>query len=108
MSSDETSSRAAWSVGRIISIIAGVIIALLALRFIFVLLGANQGNAIVDAVYNLSRPFVEPFFGLFNYTTQFGKAHIEVETLVAIVVYALIAWILVMIFSIGADSRRSG
>lgn len=107
MSSDETGSRAAWGIGRIISIIAGVIIALLALRFIFVLLGANRGNVIADTVYNLSRPFVEPFFGLFNYTPQFGKAHFEIETLVAILVYAIIAWILIKIFSIGADSRNA-
>lgn len=36
------------------------------LRFIFRLVGANAGNAIVDLVYSWSTPIVAPFSGIFG------------------------------------------
>lgn len=80
-----TASRVVWY-------IAGVIIALLALRFVFVLLGANQHNGFVDFIYAVSYPFAAPFFGIFGYSLHYGVSRFESSTLVAIVIYALIAW----------------
>jgi hypothetical protein len=77
---------------RIVWFIAGVIIALLALRFIFILLGANQGNGFVDFIYGLSYPFAAPFFGIFNYQVAYGVSRVEISSLVAIVIYALVAY----------------
>lgn len=74
---------------RIIYYIGGVIIALLAVRLILQLLGANQGSDFVGFVYGLSGIFVAPFFGIFGEPT-FGQSHFETSTLVAIVVYTLI------------------
>ncbi|HET9098393.1 MAG TPA: hypothetical protein VFN51_02135 [Candidatus Saccharimonadales bacterium] len=77
---------------RIIWFIAGVIIALLAFRFVFVLLGANSGNGFVDFIYNVSHPFAAPFFGIFSYNVRYGVSRFEFSSLVAMAVYALIAY----------------
>ena len=74
---------------RIVYYIGGVILALLALRLILQLLGANQGSDFVGFIYGLSGVFVAPFFGIFGEPT-FGQSQLETSTLVAIVVYGLI------------------
>jgi hypothetical protein len=74
---------------RIVYYIGGVIIALIALRFLLLLLGANQGSGFVDFVYGLSGIFVAPFVGIFGEPT-FGVSYVETSSIVAIVVYALL------------------
>jgi len=74
---------------RVIYYLGGVIIALLFLRLIFQLFGANQASGFVDFIYSLSGVFVAPFFGIFGEPT-FGVSHFETSTLVAIIIYALL------------------
>lgn len=85
---------------RIIYYIAGVVIALLVLRIVLLLLAANQGNAFVDFVYALSGFFAAPFFGIFSYQPSYGQSVFELSSLVAIVVYALIAVGLAKLFTL--------
>lgn len=89
---------------RIIYFVGGVLIALLAIRFILVLLGANPNNAFANFIYTVSHPFVSPFFGLFNYDQTLGHARFELSTLIAILVYALVTALLARLVTIG--SRR--
>lgn len=79
---------------RLIWFIAGIILTLLAFRLIFSLLGANRSNGIADFVYDVSRPLVSPFFGLFDYNAErVGESSVfEVYTAVAMLAYAAIAW----------------
>lgn len=77
---------------RLVWFVAGVLLVLLAFRFVLSLLGANTTNSFAELIYNASHPFVAPFFSLFSYQQSFGTAHLEVYTLVAIAVYALVAW----------------
>lgn len=77
---------------RVIYYIMGVLLALLAFRFVLSLLGANRDNGFANLIYSLSYPFVAPFFGLFGYDVQYGVARFEIETLVAMAVYALLAY----------------
>ena len=77
---------------KVVWYIAGVIIALLALRVIFLLLAANQGSPFVDFIYGLSGIFAWPFFGIFGYTPVYGQSVLEISSIVAMVIYALIAW----------------
>ena len=77
---------------KVIWLIAGIIIALLALRILFLLLGANQGAPFVDFIYGLSGIFAWPFYGIFSYTPAYGHSVLEVSSIVAILIYALIAW----------------
>ena len=89
-------------ISRIIWLVAGIILLLLAFRFILSLLGANTSNSFAQFIYNTSHPFVAPFFGLFNYNNiQYGISRFEVYTLVAMLVYAAIAWILSAAMDVG-------
>jgi len=86
---------------RVVSIITGFVAAILAIRFVLTLLGANHGNAFAQLIYSITYPFVAPFFGLFGYTFQYGVARFEVETLVAILVYSLIGYGIGRLLSVG-------
>lgn len=77
---------------RVVWFIAGVLLVILGFRFVLALLGANPNNAFADFVYTVSYPFVKPFFSLFNYDLQNGISRFELYTLVAMAVYALIAY----------------
>lgn len=74
---------------RVVYYLGGAIIALIALRFVFLLLGANQGSPFVDFIYGLSGIFVAPFNGIFGEPT-FGLSYFETSSLVAIIIYALL------------------
>jgi hypothetical protein len=65
---------------------------LLVLRFLFRFLGANEGNGFVLFLYNFTYVFVAPFEGIFR-DPSFSQNHVfEVSTLLAMLIYALIAW----------------
>jgi hypothetical protein len=92
---------------RIVWWIAGVIIAFLAFRFLLALLGANQGNALAKFIFDVSHPFVAPFFGLFSYSNYvYGVSRFEVYTLVAIVFYAVVAWGIARLLTINHPEPR--
>jgi hypothetical protein len=69
--------------------VGGVIVALLFIRLLLQLLGANQGSDFVGFIYGLTGIFVAPFYGIFGEPT-FGQSHFETSTLVAIVIYSLL------------------
>lgn len=77
---------------RVAWFIAGILLTLLALRFLFALLGANPDNWLASFVYAVTYPFVTPFFSLFNYNFIDGAGRFEAYTLVAMLFYALLAW----------------
>jgi hypothetical protein len=87
---------------RIVYYVGGVIIALLALRVVLLLLGANQGNVFVDFIYGLSGFFAVPFYGIFSYQPVYGQSTLEVSSLVAIIVYALLTWGIAKLFTLGS------
>lgn len=93
-------------VRRAIYYIFGIIIALLILRLVLLLLAANQGAPFVDFVYNLSAVFAWPFFGIFSYQPTYGQSTLEISTLIAILVYALVAMGLGRLFTLGSRSTE--
>ena len=80
------------TVERVIYFLVGLLSAVLVIRLILSLLGANRDNGFANLIYSVSYPFVAPFFGLFGYKVQYGLARFEIETLVAIAVYALLGY----------------
>lgn len=76
---------------RVVWYFAGFIIVFLALRVTLLLLAANQGNFFVDLVYGVGGFFAMPFSGIFGSPT-YGQLFLDSASLVAIVVYSLIAW----------------
>jgi hypothetical protein len=72
--------------------ILAVIEVILLLRLIFRMLGANQDNGFITFLYGLSHIFVVAFNGIFNDQTLGARGVFELSTLVAMLVYALLAW----------------
>lgn len=84
-----------YKVTQIVWWITGVIEAFLGLRFILRILGANPANAFVSFVYTISDIFLAPFRGIFSPATTEGAeatSVFEPGVLVAMIIYALIAW----------------
>jgi hypothetical protein len=90
---------------RAVYLIIGIIEILLIFRFILALLGANRGADFAQFIFELSTPFVAPFMNLFNFQTAYGSSRIELETLIAMGVYAVLGWIIVALISL--PSRRA-
>jgi len=91
---------------RVIYLIGGILLGLLAIRFVLSLLGANRGNGFADFIYSVTHPFVAPFFGLFSYKEQFGTSRFEFETLIAMLVYGLVMVVLAKLVTIGSRQPR--
>lgn len=80
---------------RVVYYILGIVEALLAFRLIFKILGANPESGFVSIIYSISRVFLIPFTAIFRSAATQGietKAVLEPGTIIAMVVYALIAW----------------
>lgn len=90
---------------RIVYYVLGVIEVFLALRFVLRMLGANAQSAFVQFIYSVSAIFMAPFTAIFK-TTATSGVKLEWSVLVAMAVYALIAWGVVAL--VGAiNPRRS-
>jgi len=87
-------------------LVFGIIEGLLAIRFVLLLLGANRANEFAQLVLGASAPFVAPFLGLFT-TPAAGGSVIELNTLVAMLVYLLLAWVVVRIIWLLVGETRS-
>ena len=83
------------SVEYVIYFILGLIEILLTFRLIFKITGANPVSGFVSFIYALTQIFILPFIGIFRPATTQGvetTAIFEPATLVAMVVYAVLAW----------------
>jgi hypothetical protein len=87
-------------------LVFGIIEGLLAIRFLLLLLGANRANDFAQLILGASRPLVAPFVGLFG-TPAVGPSVFELHTLVAMLVYLLLAWVMVKIVWLLAGETRS-
>ena len=97
----------ASKVSQAIYLIFGIIEALLVIRFVLKLLGANAEAGFASLIYRLTTPLVAPFGGLFG-TPQLNGMVVELEALVAIVVYGLVAWGLAKLAWLLLGETRSG
>lgn len=84
---------------RVIWFIVGVIDALIAVRFILLLLGANQSTGFVDFIYGITAVFAAPFVGIFGEPT-YGSFTFEWSSVLAVIVYSLIAWGIVKLITL--------
>ena len=78
---------------RIVWFLVGIVVALLLVRVVLALLGANLENQFANFIYVITDPFVAGFRGLLQVSQfQAGVSRLELETLVAALVYTLIGW----------------
>lgn len=84
---------AAYRVTQTIYWVFGLIDALILIRFILKALGANPTAGFAEFIYGVTAVFVAPFVGLFGNPQAQGNV-LEVTSLVALIVYALLAYLL--------------
>lgn len=87
----------------------GVLEILLAFRLVLKLTGANISSAFVGLVYGLTGVFILPFEGIFRrgYTQGVETTSVlEPSTLVAIIVYAVLAWGIVKLVRIFSGEQQ--
>jgi hypothetical protein len=94
----------------IVYFIFGVLEILLAFRFVLKLAGASPSSGFVNFVYGVSRVFVAPFNGIFHTSLAQGAettSVFEPSTLVALIVYALVAWGIVKLIQISSGKQQA-
>jgi len=72
----------------------GALELLLAVRVILHLVGANADNSFANFIYGLSAPFVALFVSLLKNPVLTTTAVLEVTTIIAMIVYAMLAWLI--------------
>lgn len=88
-------NRGLYQTKKVIYYVLSIIEVLLLFRLLFKLFGANPSNGFIVFLYALTKIFVAPFIGIFGsiITVGDGTQYIfEPATLVAMLVYAVIAW----------------
>lgn len=89
--------------------IFGAIEILLAFRLVFMIAGARLASAFVGLIYGITGIFVLPFEGIFHRGVAEGvevNSVFEPSTLVAIIVYAVLAWGIVKLIRILSGERQ--
>jgi len=84
---------------QIIWYILGLVEVLLAFRFVLRLLGANPNSGFTSLIYGISGPFALPFRGVVG-ASDLGSSVMEWSTLIAMVVYLIVAYGLVKLFQL--------
>src|ERR1700737_1432237 len=82
-----------------VGFIVGAIDILIAARFLGKLFGASSHSAFVNFIYQVSSPLVAPFTGIFGDTGSKTNTF-ETASLVALVVYAVLGWGVVVLIRI--------
>ncbi len=78
---------------QVIWLLGGLLEALLALRIFLKLIGANAANPFAGLLYNITNVFLVPFTGLTG-TPAAGGMVLEISSVIAMVVYALVFWVI--------------
>lgn len=97
---------AGYRVTQMIYWVFGLVEGLIAIRFILKALGANPSAGFAEFIYGITTPLVLPFIGLFGNPQNQGSV-LEVTSLIALVVYALVAWLLAKLAWILVADNRS-
>src|SRR5487761_142914 len=92
-------SRYNFRAAAVVWFVVGIVEILIAARFLGKLFGASAHSAFVSFIYQVSGPLVAPFTGIFGDTGSRTNTF-ETASLVALVVYAVIGWGLVVLIRI--------
>ena len=106
----ETTATAAQTIGYLVYFFFGVVETLLAFRLILKLLGASPASGFVDFIYGVTGIFIAPFEGIFRTAVSQGietRSVLEPATIVAIVVYTVVAWGIVELVRISSGEKQT-
>lgn len=100
-------SRAAWLENLIYFVFGGISL-LIAARVLLKAIGANPENAFTNLVYGLSRPFVAPFATMVEPVSLGTTAVFEIASIIAIIFYLILAWLVVRLMHLLTNRPASG
>jgi YggT family protein len=86
-------------VNQILITILGILEIGLGLRLLLKMIAANANSGFADFIYGITAPFIAPFTGLVGTPTA-GANILEITTLIAMGVYALLFWIVMQVIAI--------
>jgi hypothetical protein len=87
---------------QLVWLLFGILEALIGLRVFLKLIAANPNNPFAALVYNASALFVWPFSGLTGTPAAEGMV-LDIPSIIAMLVYALVAWVIVRLIWIVLD-----
>lgn len=102
---DDVSS--AFRIAQVVYIVFGIVIALIIIRVILMALAANPGAGFTSFIYGITGPLVAPFQGIFATPRSSGGSVFEFSSVIAIIVYALVAWAVVRLIEIMGPRRTT-
>ncbi len=98
------------TIERLIYFLSGIVEILLVFRLVFKFTGASHGSYFVDLIYSLTAFLVMPFVGIFRSAVGTGietTSILEPATIVAIIVYAVLAWGIVALVRILSKEQQT-
>ncbi len=91
---------------QLVWLIVGIICGLIGLRFLLLLIAANPNNPFAAFIYTVSGLFMWPFIGL-TATPSAGGMVLEIPSLIAILIYILLGWVVVRLIWLLFDRPAS-
>ena len=85
-----------YQLSALMGLLFGVLEGLIGIRILLKLIGANAANAFASFIYNITAIFLAPFSGL-TATPAAGGMVLEISSIIAMIVYALIAWAVIQL-----------
>ena len=95
---------------KIIYYFLGVLEVLFAFRLVFKVLGASPKSSFVSIIYSVTNLFIAPFNGIFRVAVSEGietQSVLEPTLIIAMIVYAALAWGIVRLIEISTDHKDS-
>lgn len=96
-----------YRIEQAIWLVFGIIDGLILIRFILRLLGANPAAGFAQFIYGVTALLIAPFVGLFP-SPRFEGSVFEVTSIVAMIVYALLAWLIIVVLNLLFAETRTG
>jgi uncharacterized protein YggT (Ycf19 family) len=97
---------AAYRTVQLVYWVFGLVEGLILIRFILKAFGANPSAGFAEFIYGITAPLVAPFYGLFGNPSAQGSV-LELHSIVALLVYALLAWLIGKLVWIMMGESRS-
>lgn len=91
---------------QLVWLLFGALEALIGLRVVLKFVAANPAAPFASLVYQASELFLWPFNGLVQNPSLNGMV-LEISSIIAMLVYALVAWILASLIGLLISSRKS-
>jgi uncharacterized protein YggT (Ycf19 family) len=90
----------------LVNIIMGIIEALIGLRIILKLFGANPNTPFVQWIYGWSEPLLRPFQNIFPSPVIGEQFVLEMSSLFALIVYGILSYLLIRLVLMIEAGRR--